>query len=86
MPRTWMEEIRLRQNRKYRLIGTATYYDTETGKEFQKYVSMYTDDRMSKGGWTSQFDDLKRAYRYQEGWNLLDISWEAIQHNTGWDY
>ena len=86
VPRNWMEEIQLRQARKYRLIGQATYYDAETGKEFKKYVSMYTDDRMSKDGWTTQFGDLKRAYQYQEGWDLVDIEWEGIQHNKGYDY
>lgn len=86
LPRTWMEEIHLRQARKYRLIGQATYYDTETGREFKKYVSMYTDDRMSKDGWTSQFSDMKRIYKYQEAWSILDIEWQAIQHNVGYDY
>ena len=86
VPRQWMEEIELRQARKYRLIGQATYYDTNTGKEFQKYVSMYTDDRMSKDGWTWQFGDMKRIYEYRTDWNLLDIDWEVVQHHKGWDY
>ena len=86
IPRTLMTEIELRQRRKYRLIGEATYYDKETGREFKKHVSMYTEDRMSKEGWTSQFDDMKRIYRYQEGWGLLGIDWRVVQHNRGWDY
>lgn len=86
VPRTMMTEVSLRQNRKYRLIGEAEYFDKETGSMFTKMVSMYTDDRMSKTNWTSQYDDLKRIYQYQMGWDLVGIDWQVIEHNDGWDY
>ena len=86
LPRSWMEEIRLRQARKYRLIGRATYFDSVTGREFTKNVSMYSDDRMSKDGWTSQFIDTKRVYEYRMDWAVVDVGWYVVQHNKGYDY
>ena len=86
VPTSWMSEVTLRRNRKYRLIGEATYYDNTTGKEFSKMVSMYTDDRMSKDAWTWQFNDTKRVYQYQMEWDLMDVNWQVVQHNENWDY
>jgi len=81
-----MVESDLRRARKYRVYGTLTVENTETGETTTKTVSMYTNDLKSKTEWENDYLDPHRLQGYTQGITLQGLEIKSIEHNKGFAY
>lgn len=81
-----MVQTPLGKDARYRVFGWATYRDIETGAEFEKKVSFYTDDRLSPGAYFQPFADYADEIESETGTQVTGLDVRAVQHNLGWSY
>ncbi|MBA7471385.1 hypothetical protein ES707_06691 [subsurface metagenome] len=73
-------------DRKYRVYGTYSYYDTETEDYYDETKSFYTNDLKNKGAWVDDYQESFEEGYAQVGEEYMGFSVTAVEHNTGWGY
>jgi len=71
---------------KYRVHGTATYRDLETGEEWSKEVSYFTDKRNSLEGWEADYvRDYPEIDTEPEN-AVIGATFAVVEHQEGFSY
>lgn len=86
VPYNYMTELEFTKPRKYRLRGSATFTDLETGEQSVQNVQWYSDTGSSPDGFMTEFlDDYVKKYDV-EGKYIDEISLRQVMHNKELGY
>lgn len=87
VPKAWMVEVQLKEpGANYRIFGKATFYDWNTGTEFQQNVSFYHTDWMEKDDYATNFNDYFKGGYQEENLELISFEQSGLDHNLGKPY
>ena len=68
VPKAWMVEVELKEpGAKYRVFGKGTFYDWNTGAEYEKTVSFYHTSWMEKDDYAEAFDSFFFVVQFLRG-------------------
>ncbi len=85
-PQYTMVESNFRAARRYFVKGKMTVTDDETGEESERWVSFYSNKRMTKQVWTEDFIAGYAEGRYGAFETIKDVSIVSVEHKKGWAY
>ncbi len=85
-PQYTMVESNYRAARRYFVKGKMTVTDDETGEESERWVSFYSNKRMTKQVWTEDFIAGYAEGRYGAYETIKDVSIVSVEHKRGWAY
>lgn len=86
IPTQFLTESPLRRVANYRVEGWATYQNTLTGEEEERWVSFYTDSIADKADAERQFREWIGNTYSDFGSELITVDWRVFEHNEGFDY
>jgi len=82
-PKDLMVETELRRPRKYRVFGTAKYFNEETGYTMYNPVSFYDDKLRTKEQWEREFIRQKKVSTTEDVFSIEELDIYSIQHYEG---
>jgi hypothetical protein len=83
-PRYGMVEAEFRAARRYLVTARMTLFDEEHQQEEERWVSFYSNTRMSKDQWTSAFVQGYAAGRYEANMQIVSVDIASVLHKPGW--
>lgn len=87
VPRGWMVETNLNEpGANYRVFGKGEFYDWNSGETFNKTVSFYHTDLMSKDDYARDFNEYFSGGYSEDNLELIQFDQTAIEHNLGKPY
>jgi len=85
-PQYTMVESDYRSARRYLVRARMVIEDAESLEQSERWVSFYTNKRMSKDQWTEAFVAGYAHARYAEGESIISVSIASVEHKKGWGY
>jgi hypothetical protein len=83
-PRYAMVETEFRSARRYYVQARMTILDEDSLEESVRWVSFYSNTRMSKDQWTEAFVRGYAEGKYGEAEQILDVTIASVSHKRGW--
>ena len=85
-PRYTMVESNFRAARRYFVKAKMTVFDDETGDTYDRWVSFYSNRRMTKQVWTEDFIKGYAQGKYGAHETIRDVQIVSVEHKQGWQY
>lgn len=85
-PRHAMVETDLLRPRRYYVKARMTVFDELTLEEEERWVSFYTNQRMTKDQWSGDFIRGYVEGKYGAHEQIVNVEVASVEHKRGWSY
>jgi hypothetical protein len=81
-----MLDTEFRSARRYYVQARMTILDEDSLEESERWVSFYSNTRMTKDQWTEAFVRGYAEGKYGAAEQILDVEIASVQHKRGWAF
>jgi len=85
-PQYAMVESKFRAARRYFIHARMMVTDEETGETVERWVSFFSNQRMTKDQWTEGFLAGYVSAMYGVGMSIESVELASVEHQRGWNY